>query len=92
MSREIPGPDPEISGPCASVPTAVFYPEDGNYGPAREVCEGCPARMPCLEHALSVREPDGMWGGMDPPQRRRILRRRRAPEETGQGVLDVGVL
>lgn len=92
MSRDIPGPGPEIVGPCVEVPTAVFYPDDGNYGPAREVCKACPVRLACLEHALAVREPDGMWGGIDPPGRRRILRRRREAATTGQGMLDVGAL
>lgn len=92
MSRDIPGPAPEITGPCVTVGPSVFYPEDGDYGLAYSICRVCPARIPCLEHALAVREDEGMWGGLDPPQRRRILRRTRADVAADQGVLDVGIL
>lgn len=92
MSRDIPLPDPEITGPCVEVGPAVMYPVDGNYGPAREVCMRCPARDDCLEHALAVREPDGMWGGVDPPGRERIRRQRVLARTQPQGVLDVGWL
>jgi len=92
VSRDVEAPGPEITGPCVLVGPSVMYPEDGNYGPAREVCMACPARTPCLEHALAVREDDGMWGGLTPPERRRIARRRREDRATGQGLLDVGTL
>jgi WhiB family redox-sensing transcriptional regulator len=34
-------------------------------------------RETCLEHALTVREKDGVWGGCTERERRRILRQRR---------------
>jgi WhiB family redox-sensing transcriptional regulator len=31
---------------------------------ARSVCLSCPVRRECTEHALLMREPYGVWGGM----------------------------
>lgn len=38
------------------------------------VCNACPVRSPCLEHALAVPERHGVWGGTNPEQR--LLMRR----------------
>ena len=45
---------------------------------ARALCAGCPVRTPCLEYALDVREPHGIWGGLTQLERRRLTRRRAA--------------
>ncbi len=42
---------------------------------ARALCAACPVRSDCLEHALAVREPHGIWGGLNEFERRRMLRR-----------------
>ena len=44
---------------------------------AKSICELCPVREICLEHALKYREDDGIWGGQTEKQRNRILRNRR---------------
>jgi WhiB family redox-sensing transcriptional regulator len=65
-------------GACRGLETAVFYPdpeEDGTE--AKAVCDRCPVRQPCLEWALSNREKEGVWGGCNERERRRILRQRR---------------
>jgi hypothetical protein len=49
--------------------TSDFYDE------ARIVCEGCPIKEACLQHALDTRERYGMFGGHTPLERRRIERR-----------------
>lgn len=36
---------------------------------ARAVCQTCPVRSDCLEHALRVQEPSGIWGGMTEEER-----------------------
>ena len=38
-------------------------------GLALLVCNACPVRSPCLEHALAVPERHGVWGGTTPEQR-----------------------
>lgn len=42
----------------------------------REICRACPVRLECLEHALTQREDQGMWGGTTPHERRAMLKRR----------------
>ena len=37
----------------------------------------CPVRETCLEYALTVREKNGVWGGLTERERRRVLRQRR---------------
>jgi WhiB family redox-sensing transcriptional regulator len=40
---------------------------------ARMVCGACPVRQQCLEHALRVPEPFGVWGGTTPAERAHML-------------------
>ncbi|HTF09580.1 MAG TPA: WhiB family transcriptional regulator, partial [Asanoa sp.] len=40
---------------------------------AKSVCGGCPVRAQCAAHALSVREPYGVWGGFSESERLRLL-------------------
>lgn len=42
---------------------------------ARVVCEACPVRQPCLDLALDLAEPYGIWGGLNARQRRALRRR-----------------
>lgn len=42
---------------------------------AREVCDGCPVRAACYDHAFTQGEMWGVWGGVDfsdPLHRRRV--------------------
>ena len=56
----------------------MFYPdEDDDAEPAKSVCEQCGVRIACLEHALTSREKQGVWGGATERERRRIIRQRR---------------
>lgn len=45
-------------------------------GQAKSVCARCPVRQECLDFALAVREPHGIWGGLNETERRQILTRR----------------
>ena len=62
---------------CRDVDTAVFFPEteDGAVA-AKAVCATCPVRGACLDFALITRQDDGVWGGLDENERRRVRRRR----------------
>jgi WhiB family redox-sensing transcriptional regulator len=63
---------------CQGLDPDIFYPPEDDEAPeAKEVCGGCPVQEACLEHALSVREKDGIWGGFTERERRRIVRQRR---------------
>lgn len=66
---------------CAGHDTQVWFSEDpgGVYRQARAVCADCPVRAACLDWALATKVDYGLWGGLNPDERRRIRRRRRAP-------------
>jgi WhiB family redox-sensing transcriptional regulator len=56
----------------------IFYPDDDDdAATAKSVCSECRVRAACLEHALSLREKAGVWGGATERDRRRIIRQRR---------------
>lgn len=72
-----------------------FAPEHQGYPAiARQICQGCPVRLKCLDWATSindngqVQELHGMWGGMSPEERRAIVRRRqgKAPAAIAHGT------
>ncbi|POM25877.1 Transcriptional regulator WhiB1 [Actinomadura rubteroloni] len=46
---------------------------------AKRVCGNCPVTSECLTWALRVGEPDGIWGGTTPEERRRLRRNAEAP-------------
>lgn len=63
---------------CQGLAADIFYPSsDEESLEAKSVCGECPVQAECLEHALSVREKDGVWGGATERERRRIIRQRR---------------
>jgi len=63
---------------CRGLDPEVFFPGEAEPGDAaKAVCDRCPVRQPCLEWALASREKQGVWGGCDERDRRRILRQSR---------------
>lgn len=48
---------------------------------AKAICVGCPVIAECLNHALSVPEHFGVWGGMSEDERRLLLRRRKRKKD-----------
>ncbi|MDA8288854.1 MAG: WhiB family transcriptional regulator [Actinomycetota bacterium] len=63
---------------CRGIDPDVFYPaSDEEAEEAKAVCDVCPVRQLCLEHALNNREREGVWGGLTERERRRIIRQRR---------------
>ncbi|MFE5909632.1 WhiB family transcriptional regulator [Streptomyces wedmorensis] len=56
---------------CRGLGTEVFFPPEGERGKSRAmreetakaVCDRCPVQARCLQHAVSVGEPYGVWGG-----------------------------
>ncbi len=65
-------------GACKGLDSTMFYPDDeASAASAKSVCETCSVQPACLEHALSIREKAGVWGGATERDRRRIIRQRR---------------
>ncbi len=70
---------------CQGHPTWWWYRRPGGRlaGPhldALRICEACPVRTACLEHALATPEEIGLWGGIPEKQRHRMRARRLAVE------------
>ncbi|MER5779150.1 WhiB family transcriptional regulator [Streptomyces sp. NPDC002039] len=67
----------QMEAACRGLGSEAFFHPDGERGPdramreeaAKAVCAACPVRARCLEHALSVAEPYGVWGGLTAKER-----------------------
>ncbi|MGH9300649.1 MAG: WhiB family transcriptional regulator [Acidimicrobiales bacterium] len=67
---------------CRGPQAAVFFPpshfERKEYKASREnkakaICFSCPVRADCLDYALAIREPHGIWGGLNETERKARL-------------------
>jgi WhiB family redox-sensing transcriptional regulator len=43
---------------------------------AKDICESCGVRQPCLAYAIRIREPHGIWGGLNEVERKQIAAQR----------------
>lgn len=58
---------------CATADGVDWFPADpATAGPAKALCDECPARAQCLEFALATGERFGVWGGLDELERRAL--------------------
>ncbi|MGV0384398.1 WhiB family transcriptional regulator [Corynebacterium sp. 22_2729] len=84
---QLPGPasstwEWQLHGACRGADSSVFFHPDGERGRARAmrehrakaICRECPVIEQCRNHALSVGEPYGIWGGLSESERDAILR------------------
>jgi WhiB family transcriptional regulator, redox-sensing transcriptional regulator len=63
---------------CADADAEVFFSlDEEDQREALALCDACPVRSECLEHALVNREQYGIWGGVREQDRRRMTRERR---------------
>ena len=85
----LPGPvadrwDWQLQGLCRELPTEMFFHPEGERDPrrrnremaAKAVCNTCRVLAQCRAHALAVREPYGIWGGLSEEEREAIIGRR----------------
>lgn len=95
------GPPPwTVDAICAQVDPELFFPgKGGDTGRiAKRICMGCPVREQCLDYALayesgSLGNPTsyvftGIYGGLSPRQRMRIVRDRQAAARQLDDQLD----
>jgi WhiB family redox-sensing transcriptional regulator len=59
------GADPELFYPVSFAGPAL-----GDLARAKAICTRCIVRTDCLSWALRAGEPDGVWGGTTPEERR----------------------
>jgi WhiB family redox-sensing transcriptional regulator len=86
-------------GACSDGDSTVFFHPEGERGPSRRlrelkalaVCTVCPVLDPCRRHALSAREPYGVWGGTTESQRQLIYSHAQAADREHGDVGLTGV-
>ena len=60
---------------CLDAPGMTFFPQTkAEARAAVAICEVCPVREECLDHALATNERFGVWGGTTEKERRLLLR------------------
>lgn len=74
-------------GACRGPHSTVFFPPPqferkqeraAREQRAKEICTDCPVVQDCLDYALSIREPHGVWGGLTEVERRVLVESRTA--------------
>jgi len=65
--------------PCRNVDPDIFFPESPsesrtNLVIAKQICNTCSQKAPCLEYAVTHPELEGIWAGTNERDRRSIRR------------------
>ena len=71
----------QMHGTCRTADPEAFFPAEASRGRnsatiearAKAMCAQCPVIQQCLRHAMRVREPYGVWGGLSEDERSAIL-------------------
>ena len=74
----------QMKAACRGPQAAVFFPPPqferkdeklDREARAKEICATCSVKEPCLDYAVSIREPHGIWGGLNESERKALLQR-----------------
>ena len=74
----------QMKAACRGPQAAVFFPPPQferkdekleREARAKDICATCSVKEPCLDYAVSIREPHGIWGGLNESERKAILLR-----------------
>ena len=69
---------------CRGPHTSLFFPpshferkeeREAREAEAKSICSACSVRRQCLDYALAIREPHGIWGGLNEVERRQLIER-----------------
>ena len=72
----------QVKAACRGPHATVFFPpsqferkEDKlrREARAKEICVDCSVKSACLDYAIEIREPHGIWGGLNEAERRQLL-------------------
>lgn len=75
----------QIKAACRGPQAAVFFPPAhverkdeklSREARAKAICAECLVRGDCLDYAIRIREPHGIWGGLNELERKQIWERR----------------
>ena len=85
MSAQLVENNWQIRAACRGPHATVFFPPPRferkdekveREARAKDICQSCPVRGECLEYALGIREPHGIWGGLSEGERKELLAKR----------------
>ena len=71
-----------LQAACRGPESALFFPpstperredRDAREALAKRICAECSVQSDCLDFAVRVREPHGIWGGLTELERRTLL-------------------
>ena len=72
----------QLKAACRGPQAAVFFPPSTferkdekleRESRAKDICRTCPVRNPCLEYSVRIREPHGIWGGLNEAERKQLV-------------------
>jgi WhiB family redox-sensing transcriptional regulator len=72
----------QVKAACRGPQAAVFFPPTSferkdekldRERRAKAICATCAVKRPCLDYAVKIREPHGIWGGLSEGERKRLL-------------------
>jgi len=72
----------QLKAACRGPQAAVFFPPPQferkadrleRERRAKRICQQCEVRDECLEYSIEIREPHGIWGGLNEAERRARL-------------------
>ncbi len=72
----------QMKAACRGPQAAIFFPPPQferkdekleREARAKEICATCAVKSPCLDYAVSIREPHGIWGGLNENERKALL-------------------
>ena len=75
----------QVKAACRGPQALVFFPpstferkdeKQDRERRAKAICATCSVKQPCLDYALRIREPHGIWGGLSESERKRVLEKR----------------
>jgi WhiB family redox-sensing transcriptional regulator len=75
----------QVKAACRGPQAAVFFPPShferkdekaDREQRAKAICATCPSRRPCLDFAIKIREPHGIWGGLNETERKHVIQHR----------------
>lgn len=75
----------QIKAACRGPQSAIFFPpahferkdeKEAREARAKAICTTCPVRRACLDYAIRIREPHGIWGGLNEVERKQLASRR----------------
>lgn len=74
----------QANAACRGPQSAMFFPpshferrdeKDLREANAKAICATCSVRRDCLDYAVQIREPHGIWGGLNEMERRLVFAR-----------------